>query len=513
MSVSIATGVSALDILNPSTAAAVVGAAGGNGLKTRIVGYGDSLTLYNNFYAVPTSIVRVGGVSTVTVSQNSATGSKFCMTGNTPASFNANGVAVTRLSATTFSYVNAGPDESATAFGHTTNLGFFTNISPFLYANSALNGALQWVKNFGVGGQTSAQILSRISDVLAVGPTGSGEADECWVTAGANDATSGVTSAAYAENMRAIVLALKNAGFVVRVIGVAPFASGHPTLATVQSLVVQYNAWLRRNIASLGGVFVDAFSVLTDSSNANGAAVSGLINATDYTHYTHMGARLVGDKIAASYESAVAASASALILSRNDSYATSPLMPNIHPFDLGSSSGGTISDVVSGTAMDGLNISSSGNAGRTAVASVVSANSGIGNAQQVVFTPAASGDTLTVQQETGGTMAARVVPGERYQFKTYIKLSGATGANLQYIRNRIQGTFDAVSGIQIGGINNTYTTTDFDGDDTLILISPPVVIPPFSACTALTSEIILGFSAVGTALTVQVERVSMDRIS
>lgn len=493
-------------------AAAVVGAAGVNSLKMAFAGFGDSLTLWNNYIAVPTSIVRSGGVAVVTVSQINSTGALFNITGCTPASFNAFHVPVTRLSATTFSYPCPGPDESATSIGNSTNLSFYANNGPVLYAISELGGALQWVKNFGVGGQTSAQILARLPDLIAVGPTGTGEIDAALVTAGSNDATAGIAVEEYAYNMRQIINGIRTAGILPVVPTIPPFAATHPSVAAVQSRVVLYNAWLRKNGARLGAIVPDVFAALTDASNANGAAISGLISASDYTHYTHMGARLAGKKIAAALDPRIKATASVLVTSRNDSYAVSPAMPNIHPFDLGSSSGGSVSDVVTGTVMAGSNVSSTGNAARTVVCSVVASNRSVGNAQRIVMTPAAAGDTVTHQQNSGATMAGRVVPGERYQFKVYVKLSGAAAANLQYIRQRIQGTFDGVSSVQIGGLSNSYTATDFDVDDTFVFVTPPIVIPPFSTCTAFSCELIFGFSAAGTALTAEVEAVSMDRV-
>lgn len=511
VAVSLSKSTSSVSVTLGSAAAAVVGAAGAYAGRHRVAFYGDSMALFNHHIGVPTSIVRVGGVSTVTVSQNACTNGFFKISGTTPASFDTNKVAVTRLTASTYSYPNPGPDESATAFGHSTALGWLANISPFLYANGLLNGALTPVFNFGVGGQTSAQILARVSEVTAVGPAGTREADEVWLFAGTNDAVAGVAASVTTANYAQIVSRLKAAGYSVRFMTVPPFGSGLSGLAAASALVVQYNTWIKANGARYGYIPCDVFGVMTDGTNANGAAKSGYLQS-DNTHLTALGALMAGTEIASTYDSSVAAGASILTTSQNDGYATSPLLPNIWTSAPWTNSGGTISDVVSGTAADGYNISSSGNAGRTAVASVVSANTGLGFAQRVVFTPAANNDTVTIQQESGSVMAARILPGEQYEFKVYLRLTNVSGSNLLYIRNRIQGTFDGVSGIQMGSaIHNQNTTTGYSADMTLVLRSPVFVIPP-GVCTAMTSELIFGFSASGTAVTIDVERVSMDRV-
>lgn len=478
----------------------------------RVCLFGDSLALQNNYYSTPTAIVRQNNVATVSATFAIASDALFKLSGNVPASFNTNRTQIVRQGSSSFSYPSVGPNEAATAYGSVVALSWLSNTGQFVYANGALNGALELVYNFGVGGQRSDQVADRIQEVVAVGPTGTAECDEVWVIVGTNDALQSIPAATTTANYEVIARALVAAGYAVRFMTVPPFGPALSGLAAAMALVVQYNTWILSNAKAIGYIAVDVFAAMTDGTSANGAALTNYTQSVDNTHATQIGARAAGLKIAASYSSDVAVTASVLTRSQNDGYATSPLLPNIWTAAPWANTGGTISDVVSGTAASGFNVSSSGNAGRTAVASVVAANTGLGYAQQLVFTPAANGDTCTIQQNSGAVMSARVLPGERYQFKFYLKLTGVSGANLLYIRNRIQGTFGGVASMQIGSaITNQVQAVSYTDDLTMVCKSPPFVIPS-GACSVMTSEIIFGFGAVGTALTIQIERVSMDRV-
>lgn len=95
-----------------------------------------------------------------------------------------------------------------------------------------------------------------------------------------------------------------------------------------------------------------------------------------------------------------------------------------------------------------------------------------------------------------------------------LKLTNVAGSNLSYVRTRIQGTFDGTT-VALGSIlaatafGSNNVATDMD----LVLESAPMVLPTFAACTSLSVEFIAVFTASGTAITIDVGRVSLVRVN
>jgi lysophospholipase L1-like esterase len=90
----------------------------------------------------------------------------------------------------------------------------------FPYANQTLNNAFVWMRNAGISGDTTAQMLARLAyDVLYLRPA--------WVSAlgGVNDITAGTASATTIANLTAIYDQVLAAGATVIACVVLPTTS------------------------------------------------------------------------------------------------------------------------------------------------------------------------------------------------------------------------------------------------------------------------------------------------
>ena len=469
---------------------------------------GDSITSECNNLGTPTAATRTSNVVTMTLASHGL-GTNSIISVYGIAGFNATQVALTRVDANTFTYPCVGADGAATidsTYARVMYEAYYGNNSFFVYCNGLLGGGLKLVKNFGQSSETTAMMAARVSDLASYA------AQECWVLGGANDVVGSTTVATTIASLKSIYAQLRGQGRVVRAITILPLGSGHASFSTATPKIQQINEWIRQYCRKTPGmVLVDGYASLVNT--ANGAAASNVLRA-DNVHLQTYGAYLLGQAIKHSYHGQVVASGGILTSCAVDDYATNASNPNIWQGAPWVATGGTISDVVSGVAGTGFNVSSSGNAGRVAVASAPSRADGYGFNQRVVFTPAAANDTVTIQQQSTAALAARVAVGEQYILRCALKTTNVSGSNLSYIRTRIQGTFDGTT-VALGAIfqPTAFGTNNVATDMDLVLESAPMVIPPFTSCTSISVEFIMVFTAAGTAITLDVGRVSLVRVN
>lgn len=136
-----------------------------------------------------------------------------------------------------------------------------TNCSWLEVAVIKSNSSIEYGGNFGVPGETSTQILARVSTVIAAAPT------HCTILAGANDSS----AATVKTNIQAIASALRAAGITPILCTLPP----NRTLSdsAVQTKIRQVNAWLRAYSLSTGVPLLDFYSVLANP--ADGDYLSG----------------------------------------------------------------------------------------------------------------------------------------------------------------------------------------------------------------------------------------------
>lgn len=180
-------------------------------------------------------------------------------------------------------YNITGPISGATA---TWSRGFMT------WANAFLGDrALAVVKNAGVGGDSTGQMLARIgADVLAY------DAGYVFVMGGIND-VAGVllTADAVIANLNSIYSRLRAAGYVVIAGTVTPVRPTHPQYGpVVTAKLATVNTWIRGEAAAGRAILADVAAALVDAA---GVPIDALY--ADATHPGPIGARRMGRVVAA----------------------------------------------------------------------------------------------------------------------------------------------------------------------------------------------------------------------
>lgn len=133
-------------------------------------------------------------------------------------------------------------------------------------------------------GFASAQIVPLVGQILALNP----RPRYCFVTAGSNDAATGVSSATLLANITSICNTLRAAGILPVIMGVPPRTG-------VAGLIAEYNLRLHRYASSTGTPFLDQFSVLVDP--ATGGYLAAFDNG-DGIHPSPAGCKAVAAKAA-----------------------------------------------------------------------------------------------------------------------------------------------------------------------------------------------------------------------
>jgi lysophospholipase L1-like esterase len=145
------------------------------------------------------------------------------------------------------------------------------------------------IRNAGVSGNTSAQMLARLqTDVLA------DDSDWVWIGGPVNDISGDVASSTTIANLTSILTAILAAGRRVVLLTCAPSTS-YSTSGRKQALS-DVNRWIRSLPGTTRGVVVvDAQRVLVDPATgypATGMAADGIV------HYSDAGATRVGKAVA-----------------------------------------------------------------------------------------------------------------------------------------------------------------------------------------------------------------------
>ncbi len=157
------------------------------------------------------------------------------------------------------------------------------------WCNAFLGQRLSLVRNAGVGGNTSAQMLARLAaDVLAY--------DSDWVLIGGpvNDMANDIASATTITNLTSIIDAILDDGRKVLMLTAAPSTSYSTTGR--RAAVSDVNRWIRALPSFRRDVVVaDAHRVLVDP--ATGSPAAGM--AIDAVHYSDAAAMRLGETVAA----------------------------------------------------------------------------------------------------------------------------------------------------------------------------------------------------------------------
>ena len=162
----------------------------------------------------------------------------------------------------------------------------------FTWANAFLKQGFQVVNYAGVSGNTTTQMLARVStDVVAYSP------GWCVVMGGTNDITTGVSSSTIISNLKSIYTALNNAGIRMVLLTILP-DSRYGSDSTGQATWVTVNLWMKEWAKQQSSVvLVDTAAAIIDATNPNLAMISTCCMDSG-THPNMSGSYLLGQAIA-----------------------------------------------------------------------------------------------------------------------------------------------------------------------------------------------------------------------
>lgn len=156
---------------------------------------------------------------------------------------------------------------------------------PLNWLHLLTDGKAVYQTNAGVTGNTTTQMLARVTDVTGPG------ADWCLVMGGTNDCSSGISLATYASNIRAIVAALIVAN--IRPVLVTP--PPKTVTGTNRQTLEKYVAWLQYYASRAGIPLVDGWSTLIDPTTGN---MLSAYDSGDGIHPSPAGGKALGQAAA-----------------------------------------------------------------------------------------------------------------------------------------------------------------------------------------------------------------------
>lgn len=161
------------------------------------------------------------------------------------------------------------------------------------WANVLLNQAFTTLANYGIGGQTTSQILARVNDAIALNPG--------WVilTAGTNNMGVAGGLAQAKADITAILNQFAATGIRVALLTLPPRLSGNYT-GTIKSDTLALNEWIRQQARTYPGIVVaDVFPALADGGASNYLTnIYGFNPTTDGVHLSATGAYACGKVLA-----------------------------------------------------------------------------------------------------------------------------------------------------------------------------------------------------------------------
>ena len=218
------------------------------------------------------------------------------------------------------SFVDAGSDSLT---------GNRSALAPAWWTQCLLGNRIETIALEGVGGNTTAQMLARIDDVLDHEPT-----LVCLLTSGVNDNISGVAGETTRANLTAIFDACQAAGAIV-ICGTIPMAT-NITGGEITTLH-QTNAWLQAQAGVRHGlIVVDVAEAVTDPTS--GAWASTLTRDSG-VHPNALGAYAIARKFVAALDKYVSGHTIRLDRSVND---PAELAPNPNLTGTGGGKSGTV---------------------------------------------------------------------------------------------------------------------------------------------------------------------------
>jgi lysophospholipase L1-like esterase len=354
-----------------------------------------------------------------------------------------------------------------------------------------------WGLNEAIGGETTAEILARVDDVIRKRP------DACYVQCGGNDISSVAPVISFdtiTTNLTAIVTALREAGIVVILGTIPPRPVASWSAGSVQRKKYnRVNSWIRDAARRLNGVFLhDVARHLTDPTSTDGIPVSGAIGS-DNIHLTPTGARLSGVQLGTLLGKIFPTGSLEYIGGRDDLYdATDNPLGNLISNGRMNGTTGTLGAGASGASgvATGWTIARTTGSTVTCVASKEAGDTVLGDLQVLTFTLPGGGTGNDVFMLTG-TVTTGPVEGEWVQGGIHMKLTATAvlADSLLFIRNAVDTTHSC-QGFRNDALTNLFPNAAIDGP----IITEPFLVPASPGAWTFRQEIRMPAASVGSVV-------------
>lgn len=407
----------------------------------------------------------------------------------------------------TFAYDSANKTShyvpGAGAFASTADYGYFTWLD-------ALMGAPHYlVKNAGVGGNVSSQLLARYqADVINMAP----ELVYLWI--GYNDFNSGLSFETVRDNVLAM-LAMNDSINAFTCLLDCPYTATVASNATRRAEAAKFNAWLRDLVRSRRScVLVSAAAAMADPDvSVIGSKATYLL--TDGVHNNNLGALRIAE---------AAARVMAPLVRQWQNFPVSPFegfdadanaeVRNSNPLMAGT--GGVAGTGVTGSVATGYGVARAAGT-PSIVASKVAERENIGDAQRLAITFAAANDgvslgVLAAGDPMSGNASARFLVSRYIEGQCDVVFDASAAAVINRMDLLVSGTFNGI-GFNTTAMRRVITSSDQGLADNiqplalagkfLRLRTPRVLLP--GPCTLLQYAVRFYASGAG-AVTVDVSR-------
>jgi len=378
------------------------------------------------------------------------------------------------------------------------------NRSWFDWMNYALRErAMTLPTTYAVGGSTISEILAQIRVAVAT--------DVDWIIGDLgviNSTAAGDSLATMKANVALCIDAIKAYGKRGLLINATPLATGNASasLSNMRKLAA-VNAYMAQYGRSNGVLIYDAAKDIVDGADANGYAITALLQA-DLIHYAHKGSRLIGAGLAA-LVSPYLTPYPLLPCSQADSYhaTDNPSQLCTNPLMAGTTAV-TGASGLTGNMPTGRAVSAAGGT-FTGTSAVATRSDGFGQDWVITVTACSANDSrlfLTLEPD----MTANVTAGDLLQAVAQVEITGATNLKGQLFRLQPSVTADFAGINEIASETSAiaeYSQVDLTGG---AFIAPVLTLPAGSTNLRLFLE--LQWSSTTAAGVIKISRVGINRL-
>ena len=387
----------------------------------------------------------------------------------------------------------------------------FSDYGYVAWAQFFSRGNFEIIYNAGIGGNTTAQMLSRFNtDVSPYLP------DELWGEGGINDFA--VTEADTKANLAAIFDLAEANGIYVRWSTISPLETGHKTFnAHNVARISNINKWLREQaLTRKNFALIDSFSAMIDPLSITGSAKSGMMQTDDHIHQSPKGARFQGKAFADSFlkdHDLI----DYLPQFAGDRYSLSTSSKQLFDNPFFTSSGGKnySSGVVTGTIPANSHVSVSGTWGAGLITSALVARAdGFGYDWVLTVTNAgAENDELSI---TTDELASSISNSDVLYAAAEVSMSGLLknrGFQLE-IRSIVNSVFSSVSTLEYAATQpvatDAWTDVMYNQDNvTGVMKTPKLTLGDTGSVTSCYARLKFRFGGVGSTATIKIGRLAV----